>query len=118
MSHTLQALRRSYAGDLVPWVAKQHIMPCKGEGTAPSAFAQLAVCCLLAGSALASAPSASCHVLLSKQTCCCDPAIAVPLPASAVIAISSLDRKTGCFSFWDDCFDVAEIIQEWRSDWG
>ncbi|EFN55356.1 hypothetical protein CHLNCDRAFT_134385 [Chlorella variabilis] len=36
----------------------------------------------------------------------------------AVIAISSLDRETGCWSFWDDCFDVIDIIQEWREDWG
>lgn len=36
----------------------------------------------------------------------------------AVIAISSMDRKTGCFSFWDDCFNVADIVQEWRDEWG
>lgn len=36
----------------------------------------------------------------------------------AVIAISSLDRKTGCFSFWDDCFDVADIVTEWSDEWG
>ncbi|KAL4428341.1 hypothetical protein ABPG75_002430 [Micractinium tetrahymenae] len=36
----------------------------------------------------------------------------------AVIAISSMDRKTGCYSFWDDCFNVADIVQEWRDDWG
>ncbi|KAL4858871.1 Gamma-glutamyl hydrolase A [Chlorella vulgaris] len=36
----------------------------------------------------------------------------------AVIAISSLDRETGCWSFWDDCFDVWDIISDWRSEWG
>jgi hypothetical protein len=35
-----------------------------------------------------------------------------------VIAISSLDRETGCWSFWDDCFDVWDILNWWRSDWG
>lgn len=36
----------------------------------------------------------------------------------AVIAISSLDRETGCWSFWDDCFDVWDILSDWRSEWG
>lgn len=53
----------------------------------------------------------------------CQTRSGVPPPCSlpfvsAVIAISSIDRKTGCFSFWDDCFDVADIVEGWRKDWG
>ncbi|PSC69850.1 Secretion-regulating guanine nucleotide exchange factor [Micractinium conductrix] len=36
----------------------------------------------------------------------------------AVISISSLDRETGCFAFWEDCFNVADIVTEWREEWG
>ena len=36
----------------------------------------------------------------------------------SVISISSLDRETGCFAFWEDCFNVADIVTEWREEWG
>ena len=36
----------------------------------------------------------------------------------AVIAISSLDRKTGCFSYWEDFMDVKQIVEGWRKEWG
>ncbi|PRW44276.1 hypothetical protein C2E21_6653 [Chlorella sorokiniana] len=36
----------------------------------------------------------------------------------AVIAISSLDRKTGCFNYWEDFMDVKQIVEGWRQEWG
>ncbi|KAI7840034.1 hypothetical protein COHA_006240 [Chlorella ohadii] len=36
----------------------------------------------------------------------------------AVIAISSLDRKTGCFNYWEDFMDVKQIVEGWRKEWG
>ncbi len=35
-----------------------------------------------------------------------------------VIAISSLDRKTGCFNYWEDFMDVKQIVEGWRKEWG
>lgn len=46
------------------------------------------------------------------------PPLPPPPPPPPVIAISSLDRKTGCFAFWEDCFNVADIVTEWREEWG
>jgi len=36
----------------------------------------------------------------------------------AVIAISSLDREVGCWSWNDDSSDVQSILNKWLNDWG
>lgn len=36
----------------------------------------------------------------------------------AVVAVSSLDRETGCFQFWEDFMDVIQILDDFRQEWG
>lgn len=54
-------------------------------------------------------------VLVCMETCT---RLTPHLPCPAVIAISSLDRKTGCYSFWEDFMDVIQILEDWRGKWG
>lgn len=44
---------------------------------------------------------------------CARPTHIQPPPRTAVIAISSLDRSTGCWSYNEDVADVRDLVQEW-----
>ena len=90
MSHTIQALRRGYAGEACGggWVQQLGAGIC---GRAASRRSLLPP--------LRNIPT-------------------TPAPHTSVIAISSYDRKTGCFAFWDDFLDVKQIVEDWRKEWG
>lgn len=60
-------------------------------------------------------PFVTCHTFNFPHSRPCTQQL---LGGAAVIAISSLDRETGCYSYWDDAFDVIDIVTEWRDEWG
>ena len=41
-----------------------------------------------------------------------------PACLPAVLAISSLDRKVGCWAWWEDCYDVQDLVKDWLREWG
>ena len=95
LSHVWQALKKGYAGG---WVGGR-----AGGQAAPWSVARVAAC--------------------AWQRCCrcCRPTCAAAAPllyAAAVLAVSSLDRATGCWSWGADDQDVAAIINEFLADNG
>lgn len=92
MSHTMQALRLGYAG-APPWC-----LPA-------SALWRDA----LPASTAASWPPLATHLRLPA---CAEPDASLP----AVIAVSSLDTSTGCWSFNEDSPDVRDLLKEWLEE--
>lgn len=34
-------------------------------------------------------------------------------PFLAVISVNSLNSTSGCWSWWDDCYDVRDLVKDW-----
>lgn len=107
LSHTLQAMRRGYAG------AGGQVLVLVGQGLSnmpvlPSPFScQLWLAAVAApapatATAGAGAPSPMPGARPTKHTCFHS--------FPAVISVNSVDTKTGCWGFWEDCYDVRDLM--------
>ena len=113
LSHTMQALKLGYAGAAArqggaAGLRSRLLLPLAPLPAALPLLMHLP-CALICAFSPHPTPPPACLALPAWPRLPCLP---------AVLAVSSLDRKTGCWSYWNEVFDVLEILQDWRGEYG
>ncbi len=60
------------------------------------------------------------HTARPARCWCWAPTCAAPKPLlhCAVISINSLNFTSGCWSWWDDCYDVRDLMKDFLKENG